>query len=75
MVNLSDAFRERHLTLDATSLARARQQLIDAALLACEKPHYQDLGLDEPESRDVSPVARSDVEILRQVLRTVGGAW
>lgn len=70
----SDASLGRHLTLDAPSLARARQQLIDAALLAYEKPLYQVLGLDEAEARSASPVARSAADILRQVLRTPGGA-
>jgi hypothetical protein len=70
----SDASLARHLSLDAPSLARARQQLIEAALLAYEKPLYQVLGLDEPEPRAASPVARSAADILRQVLRTPGGA-
>lgn len=70
----SDASLERHLKLDALTLARARQQLIEAGLLAYEKPLYQVLGLEEPEPRCASAQARSAADILRQVLRTPGGA-
>ena len=70
----SDASLERHLTLDAVTLARARQQLVEAGLLAYEKPLYQLLGLDEPEPRCASAQARSAADILRQVLRPSGGA-
>jgi hypothetical protein len=55
----SDASLGRHLTLDALTLARARQQLLDAGLLAYEKPLYQVLGLDDPEPRSTSAQARS----------------
>jgi len=70
----SDASLERHLKLDALALARARQQLVAAGLLAYEKPLCQVLGLDEPEPRCASVQARSAADILRQVLRTPGGA-
>lgn len=69
----SDAALGRHLNLDATGLAAARQQLIQADLLAYQKPLYQVLALPEdtplPQpSSAPGGEARSVAEILRQVL-------
>ena len=67
----SDASIARHLNCDITSLSAARQQLLDADLIAFTKPLYQVLALSE--SLPVSPSprtgqVRSVGEILRQVL-------
>jgi hypothetical protein len=71
----SDAAISRHLKMDLVQLAAARQQLLQADLIAYRKPLYQVLSLPEA----VAPVApapapqrtgqaRSVGEILRQVL-------
>jgi len=44
----SDAGIARLLPLDLCGLARARQELIAARLIAYQKPLYQVLSLDEP---------------------------
>lgn len=57
------------------TLARARQQLVDAGVVAYEKPLYQVLGLDEPGAMS-SPrrgEVRSAGDILRAVLGSSGG--
>lgn len=72
----SDASLGRHLHLDAVSLARARQQLVTADLVAYESPLYQVLGLAPPTPAP-SPRAsevRSAGDILRAVLGSGGGA-
>ena len=43
----SDAAIGRHLNLDASALAAARQQLVQADLIAYQKPLYQVLALPE----------------------------
>jgi hypothetical protein len=43
----SDAAISRHLNLEAAALAAARQQLIQADLIAYQKPLYQVLALPE----------------------------
>jgi hypothetical protein len=72
----SDATLGRLLKLDPVALAHARQQLIAADLLACQKPFTQVLSLPAPTavSTEVgrSGAARSVGEILRQALH--GGA-
>lgn len=68
----SDASLARHLKLDLMALARARQQLTGADLLAYEKPLYQVLALEESATRLPGGEARSVGEILRAVLG--GGA-
>jgi hypothetical protein len=45
----SDAGIGKLLPLDAPALARARQELIRAGLIAYEKPLYQVLSLDKPD--------------------------
>jgi hypothetical protein len=76
----SDASIARHLNLDAVALAAARQQLVQADLLAYQKPLYQVLAL--PEDTRVTPnptpvpragEARSAADILRRALRGGGG--
>ena len=44
----SDATLSRLLSLDPTALARARQELISARLIAYQCPLYQVLALDDP---------------------------
>jgi len=51
------------LPLDEPALARARQELIRARLIAYEKPLYQVLSLDKPVPRS------GHVESLGQILR------
>jgi len=46
----SDASIARLLRLDPVALARARRELIDARLIAYERPLYQVLALDDPDS-------------------------
>jgi hypothetical protein len=61
----SDAGIGKLLPLDAPALARARQELIRARLIAYEKPLYQVLSLDKPVPR--SGQAESLGQILRQM--------
>ena len=65
----SDTGIGKLLPLDGPALARARQELIRARLIAYEKPLYQVLSLDPPVPR--SGQANSLGQILRQMeLRT-----
>lgn len=74
----SDAAIGRHLNLEAAALAAARQQLIQADLIAHQKPLYQVLTLPEdprPATDATTPRAgqvRSVGDILRRALE--GGA-
>jgi len=76
----SDASISRHLNLDLLALAAARQQLIQADLLAYRKPLYQVLALPEavPVPQDPAATAprsgqaRSVGEILRRALEGGG---
>ena len=61
----SDATIGRLLPLDGSALARVRQELIGARLIAYEKPLYQVLSLDKPVPR--SGQAESLGQILRQM--------
>ena len=61
----SDAGIGKLLPLDESALARARQELIRARLIAYEKPLYQVLSLDPPVPR--SGHAESLGQILRQM--------
>jgi hypothetical protein len=61
----SDAGIGKLLPLDESALARARQELIRARLIAYEKPLYQVLSLDKPIPR--SGQAESLGQILRQM--------
>jgi len=72
----SDAAISRHLKMDLLQLAGARQQLLQADLIAYRKPLYQVLSLPEPAAAPSSPAAepqragqpRSVGDILRQAL-------
>jgi len=59
----SDAGIGKLLPLDEPALARARQELIRARLIAYEKPLYQVLSLDQPVPRLGQP------QSLGQILR------
>jgi len=63
----------RALRLDLPSLAASRRQLIDAELIAYQKPLYQVLGLVDPTPAVAATPAggqstRSIGDILRQAL-------
>jgi hypothetical protein len=62
----SDAGIGKLLPLDEPALARARQELIRARLIAYEKPLYQVLALDKPTPRGGS------AESLGEILRNMG---
>jgi len=70
----SDASVSRALRLDLPGLSGARRQLIDAELIAYQKPLYQVLGLVDPTPVVAAPPAggqsttRSVGDILRQAL-------
>lgn len=71
----SDLALGRHLNLDSLGLSTARQQLIQADLLAYQKPLYQVLALPEdthaPMALSTAPrsgQAQSVAEILRRAL-------
>ena len=70
----SDTAIARHLNLDTATLAAARQQLLQADLIAYRKPLYQVLALPEdprPEARAAAPRA-GQVGSLGEILRR---AW
>jgi hypothetical protein len=71
----SDASLARALKVDPLKLSAARRQLIDADLIAYQKPLYQVLDLAEksvvPSPPSTQGPARSVADILRQAL---GGA-
>jgi hypothetical protein len=62
----SDVSLSRRLKMDLAQLEAARQQLLQAKLIAYEKPLYQVLGLDALESVRSGPT--SVAEILRKAL-------
>ena len=69
----SDTAIARHLNLDTAALAAARQQLLQADLIAYCKPLYQVLALPEdprPEASAVAPRA-GEVRSLGDLLRRV----
>jgi hypothetical protein len=74
----SDAAISRRLTMDLLRLSAARQQLIQADLIAYRKPLYQVLSLPEapkPTAETESPrtgEARSVAAILRRALEGGG---
>ena len=74
----SDPAISRHLKMDAVTLSAARQQLIQADLLAYRKPLYQVLALPENPNTAATPSAprtgqaQSAADVLRRVLE--GGA-
>lgn len=50
----SDASIIRRLSMDPTTLAKARENLVQAGLIAFKKPLYQVLSLDEEKRRPPS---------------------
>jgi hypothetical protein len=71
----SDAAIGRHLAMDPVSLSAARQQLIQADLIAYRKPLYQVLSLPEESPLPAAPrigQAQSVADILRRAME--GGA-
>jgi hypothetical protein len=74
----SDAAIGRHLRMDPLQLAAARQQLMQADLIAYRKPLYQVLALPEPRLEPTAPTepragqTQSVGDILRRAL--AGGA-
>ena len=62
----SDASLMRRLNLDALRLSASRQQLIQAGLIAYEKPLYQVLSLEPAPGARSGPV--SVAQLLRQVM-------
>ena len=74
----SDRAIGRHLKMDSVQLSAARQQLVQADLIAYQKPLYQVLALPEdPKGSAASTPPRSGqtqsvAEVLRRVLE--GGA-
>jgi hypothetical protein len=69
----SDASLCRALKIDPLTLSKARQQLVEADLVAYRKPLYQVLGLADAPALVSAPAGqlRSAADILRQAL---GGA-
>lgn len=74
----SDRAIGRHLKMDSVQLSAARQQLVQADLIAYQKPLYQVLAFPEdPKASAASPSPRSGqtqsvADILRRALQ--GGA-
>jgi hypothetical protein len=64
----SDASLMRHLKMDPLGLSASRQQLVQAGLLAYEKPFYQVLSLEPAEAPRSGPISVG--ELLR---RAMGG--
>ena len=67
----SDAAIGRHLAMDPVSLSAARQQLIQADVIAHRKPLYQVLSLPEESPPPASPRAgqvQSVADILRRAM-------
>lgn len=64
----SDASLVRRLKMDPLVLSASRQQLIQAGLIAYEKPFYQVLSLDPVEAPRSGPISVGD--LLR---RAMGG--
>ena len=69
----SDAAIGRHLKMDPVRLATARQQLVQAELLAYRKPLYQVLALpDAPQaSATPRPPRSGQVQSVTDILRRV----
>ncbi len=62
----SDASLMRRLKMDALTLSASRQQLVQAGLVAYEKPFYQVLSLEPVGTPRSSPISVG--ELLRQAL-------
>lgn len=69
----SDVGIGKLLPLDGLLLARARQELIRAGLIAYQKPLYQVLSLDKPDSAATTSGATLGVpQRLGEILRDMG---
>jgi hypothetical protein len=74
----SDPAIGRHLKMDTVALSAARQQLVQADLIAYQKPLYQVLALPDHPEASASPSSsrtgqvQSVAEVLRRALE--GGA-
>jgi hypothetical protein len=58
----------KHLSMDHTTLGKARQNLIHIGLIVWQKPLYQVLSLDIPATRSVMDKPISLGDILRQAM-------
>jgi hypothetical protein len=58
----------KHLSMDRTTLGKARQNLIHIGLIVWQKPLYQVLSLDIPATRSVMDKPISLGDILRQAM-------
>src|SRR4249920_1186888 len=71
----SDGALTRALKVDGLELSKARRQLIDAQLIAYQKPLYQVLGLVERSTAPAEPGSESPVRSVADILRqALGGA-
>jgi hypothetical protein len=70
----SDPAIGRHLKIDAVALSAARQQLVQADLIAYRKPFYQVLALPDDPKATAAPCSlrvgqvQSVAEVLRRAL-------
>jgi len=72
----SDAKCARHLSMDAGGLQAARRALVQAGLIAYERPLYQVLGLEPVLPKSPAPPKRSGkgrAQSLAEILSGVGG--
>src|SRR5436190_21421661 len=66
----SDRAIGRHLKMDALQLSAAREQLVQADLIACQMPLYQVLALPEDSKAAASTPPRSgQVQSVGEILR------
>jgi len=71
----SDAAIGRRLKMYLVQLAAARQQLVQADLIAYQKPLYQVLALDAPASPGPTGERAGEVQLAGEILRRIlGGA-
>ncbi|MGH8601586.1 MAG: hypothetical protein ACREXR_02025 [Gammaproteobacteria bacterium] len=64
----SDAAIERSLSMDLLSVNKARRALVQASLIAYDKPLYRVLALDRPCALDNPTRRRDELRSLRQWL-------
>lgn len=67
----SDASLERMLRLDHPALSGARAQLVQAGLIAYQKPLYQVLALEQPTPPSAPPPRSGQTRSLKEVLAQV----
>jgi len=71
----SDGSLTRELKLDGLGLSKARRQLIDAELIAYQKPLYQVLGIVQKSTARTDPGAEGPTRSVNDILRqALGGA-